>query len=220
MPEMVKLTLILLVVCLCSAAALSQTYNNTKAKIQENNDAVESLARIAVIPGAQSVTAFTAAVPQEFTSEAKNVEAEVKKSASVYTGVDKDGKVLGYAFTVSEKGFSGDIKVMVGCGKNDSGELAVTGTRVLLHTETPGLGAEMNTVAYEDVKAFGDKAVPLFQKQFIGKTASQLYLKKTDPAKGTIDSMTAATISSRAFTKAVREGIEKFRTELKEVPGE
>jgi len=203
MPEMLKLTLILLVVCLCSAGALSQTYNSTKEKIAKNRKATESIARLAVLPGATSVSIFNAD---------KSVESKTSDSAiKAFAGTDDSKKQIGYAFKVSEKGFSGDIDVMVGCAKNKKGLLAVTGTRVLRHSETPGLGAEMNTVAYSDTQKFGDKAVPKFQKQFIGKTVEQLYLKKLDPKKGTIDSMTAATISSKAFTKAVREGIETFK---------
>jgi electron transport complex protein RnfG len=210
MPEMVKLTLILLVVCLFSAAALSQTYNGTKDKIAENRKATESIARLAVLPGATAVAEFDLST---------TVEASEKNEPSllVFSGVDSSDKQIGWAFKVSEKGFSGDIDVMVGCRKNEKGLLTVTGTRVLRHSETPGLGAEMNTLAYSDVQKLGDKAVPKFQKQFIGKSVKQLSLKALDPANGTIDSMTAATISSKAFTKAVREGIEKFQAKLEEV---
>ncbi len=42
-------------------------------------------------------------------------------------------------------------------------------------------------------------------------------MKKLDPVNGTIDAMTAATISSKAFTKAVREGLLKFQNQLGEV---
>ena len=204
MPEMIKLTLILLAVCLVSAGALSQTYNGTKAKIAENRKATESIARLAVLPGATKVAAFKIAA----------VEALAMPAV---IGIDDKNKELGYAFKVTEKGFSGEIDVMVGCQKNDKGILVITGTRVLRHSETPGLGAEMNTKVYADVQKLGDNAIPKFQKQFLGKSVKELYLKKTDPKNGTIDAMTASTISSKAFTKAVREGIRKFQSQLEEV---
>ncbi len=196
MPEMMRLTLILLVVCLVSAGALSQTYESTKAKIAKNRAATEADARLAVIPGATKVVAAP--------------ELELGEKVKVFRGTDDAGKTIGYAFKVSEKGFSGVIDVMIGA-KREGNELKVAGTQVLRHSETPGLGAEMTTKAY-NVKLGAEEAIPAFQKQFVGLRTSELFLKKS--GKGKIDSITAATISSRAFTNAVRGGIEQLANKV------
>lgn len=70
-------------------------------------------------------------------------------------------------------------------------------------SETPGLGMKVT----ED----------WFQKQFSGLSQDEIWLKK-DKAEGKVDAVTAATISSRAATSAVREGLKKYKKYLSEEP--
>jgi len=105
---------------------------------------------------------------------------------------DAQNNFLGAAVkTFSNAGFSGRIELMVG--------LLVDGTinkvSVLSQSETPGLGANMVN--------------PKFKDQFIGKqpTSFKLNVKKDG---GDVDAITAATISSRAFTEAVRTACDGF----------
>jgi len=95
---------------------------------------------------------------------------------------------IGTVFQVSPMGYSGQITAV--CGLDKEGR--ITGMRVLSHTETAGLGAKITTAAFQD--------------QFKGKTIDQIALKKDDAAKGAIDAIAAATVSSRAVTRAVRAG--------------
>ena len=64
--------------------------------------------------------------------------------------------------------------------------------QVLSHTETAGLGAKITTAAWTG--------------QFKGKTRDQVVLKKDDAA-GAIDAISAATISSRAVTRAIHDAM-------------
>lgn len=196
MPELLKLTLILLIVCFVSAAALSKTYESTKEQIMENRAATEADARLAVLPGAEKIV--------------KAKELSLDKEIPVFKGLDQNDEIVGYAFKVSQKGFSGGIDIMIGARRGDEG-LVISGTRVLRHSETPGLGAEMTTRSYNEKLGAAEK-VPTFQKQFIGEEASNLFLVKS--GKGTIESITAATVSSKAFTEAVREGLKELSTKL------
>ncbi len=59
--------------------------------------------------------------------------------------------------------------------------------------ETPGLGLKATE--------------PAFCEQFKGKTAAEIRLKKNG---GTIEAITGATITSRAVTEALFEGMEKY----------
>jgi len=119
------------------------------------------------------------------------------KEFIVYKG--KKGKeTIGYAFeTYSKDGYGGTIKLMVGVDKTGK----ITGVEVLLHRETPGLGAKIEKEE--------------FKKQFIGKSLknSKFLLKKYG---GDIDQITGATISSRAFTAAIKKGLTLFKEYLKE----
>ena len=66
---------------------------------------------------------------------------------------------------------------------------------VLEANETPGLGDR------------GAKSP--FKDQFKGKKAANLEVTKNASEKDKIQAMTGATISSRAFTKGVKEAVEK-----------
>ncbi len=107
--------------------------------------------------------------------------------------VFKKEKQTGIVFRSFKKGYSGIIKPIVGVDsvgkiigvKIPKGELS----------ETPGLGMK---IAEEN-----------FLNQFRNLTADEIFLKK-DKHQGKIDAVTSATISSRAATDAVREGLLKY----------
>jgi electron transport complex protein RnfG len=71
---------------------------------------------------------------------------------------------------------------------------------VLSHAETPGLGAKMNEWFRSDI---GNRSV-------IGRNPANTEMRVTKDAGGTIDAITAATISSRAFLDALRESYKAF----------
>jgi len=101
----------------------------------------------------------------------------------------------GHVFLTQVQGYGGPITLAFGTDSDG----AVTGLRVLNHTETPGLGAKITTAQFRD--------------QFKNRRPEQLVLKKDDPAKGRIDAITGATITSRAVTKTMRSTLESFNKE-------
>ncbi len=208
----VKVVSVLVGVCLVCSMGVAGIYNATKRRIAENRTKVAREARLQVLPGAiktEKMELKLDRIKSLLDDPSLVLEDSALKTGVVeaYTGSNDKGETVGAAIEVAPVGFSGRIYMIVGVGLNHRGELVVTGTRVLRHTETPGLGAEMTTVSYADRCKYGDKAVPAFQKQFTGKTLEQIVLKKDDPSKGTIDAITAATISSRAFTRGVRAAL-------------
>ena len=106
----------------------------------------------------------------------------------VHKASDTSGKELGAAIESTTLGFGGDLKVLVGF--NPEGE--ILGYTLLEHAETPGLGAKADTWFQKDGKA-----------SIIGKNpATPLTVSKDG---GDIDAITASTITSRAFLKAVNQ---------------
>jgi electron transport complex protein RnfG len=104
----------------------------------------------------------------------------------------KDGEIVGYAFkTESNSGYNGFIEILMGI---DS-ECKITGFEIMQHGETPGLGDQ----AKKD----------FFKKQFISKSLSTFNFKVKQDG-GNVDAITAATITSRAVTGALKQGLEKF----------
>ena len=101
-----------------------------------------------------------------------------------------NGQFQGAAVKTSEGGFGGKIDMMVGFLADGT----IKGTSVLSHAETPGLGANMTGK---------------FKDQFVDKNPNtyQLIVKKDG---GDVDAITAATITSRAFSKAVDKAYKAF----------
>ena len=98
----------------------------------------------------------------------------------------KDGNIVGYAVnTYSKKGFSGNINLMAGF-KSDGTIINIT---VLEQKETPGLGTKMTE--------------PAFKNQFNDKQPAEFRMKVKKDC-GSVDAITAATISSRAFCDAIQ----------------
>jgi electron transport complex protein RnfG len=106
---------------------------------------------------------------------------------------DDCGQKLGFVALVAPRGYAGPIETLVGFNL----EGTIVGLRTATPSEglkeTPGLGVKVND--------------DWFQKQFIGKGVDGLLLKADG---GSLDAITAATISSRAVVNGVRLGLERF----------
>jgi len=104
------------------------------------------------------------------------------------------GEVAGYAMLVkAPNGFSGDFDLMVGLDSTGT----VLETYILVHQETPGLG--------DGMKKEG------FRQQFSGKNMMN-FRWKVKKDGGDVDALTAATITSRAFTRGVERALLAYRS--------
>ena len=106
----------------------------------------------------------------------------------VHKVADASGKELGAAVESTTLGFGGDLKILVGF--NPEGE--ILGYTLLEHAETPGLGAKADKWFQKDGKA-----------SIIGKNPAQPLVVSKDG--GDVDAITASTITTRAFLKAVNQ---------------
>lgn len=101
---------------------------------------------------------------------------------------------VGAAVESSALGFSDNLKVLVGF--NPEGE--ILGYTILQSSETPGLGAKADKWFQEGQK--GD---------IIGKNLSDKLLSVKKDG-GDIDAITASTITSRAFLKAINQAYQAY----------
>ena len=112
----------------------------------------------------------------------------------IYQTQDAQGQDLGAAVESVTGGFGGNMKVLVGF--NPEGQ--ILGYTLLEHAETPGLGA---------------KADRWFQKgekgDIIGKDPKEPLVVSKDG--GQVDAITASTITSRAFLKAVNNAYNAYK---------
>ena len=110
-----------------------------------------------------------------------------------------DGHEDGYAVETAVDGFGGTFRVMVGFDQEGN----ILGYEILEHQETPGLGSHM-THWFKNADKPG--------QNIIGRQATGAIAVSKDG--GDVDAITAATISSRAFLKAVNQAYaEQFGAE-------
>ena len=196
-----KLGVILMVICLAAGLSLALTDRLTSSKILEQVYQKQLRALQVVLPQAVRFSPLQKGDKVDF-----------------YRGYSSTGKVIGYAFPGKAKGYSSIIQVMVGIDLSGT----VTGIKVTEEKETPGLGD--NIVQRPSHRSFWQALAgkggeeeggrPPFQQQFVGKKPADLKVV-TGPTDRDIQSVTGATITSRAVTKAVRESLEKFLRENK-----
>ncbi len=164
----------LFVISLVAGFSLGSVYNLTKAPIAAAAAKKMEDALKTVLPDFDSISA------------GKLKSAVDNDSLQVFTAY-KAGQLSGWAVkTSSKKGFGGEIILMAGFKPDGS----IQNISVLEHKETPGLGDKMQASKSD------------FYRQFIDKNPKTFTLKVIKDG-GKVDAITAATISSRAYTEAV-----------------
>lgn len=119
-------------------------------------------------------------------SESKDIDmqGQTLKIYPIFLG----GKFIGSAVNATSTGYGGAINILVGF--NEIGE--IVGYNVISQSETPGLGSKVETWFQKGGK--GD---------VIGLNPSDPNFKVSKDG-GKIDAITASTITSRAFLKAIK----------------
>ena len=179
---LINMLVALFVITAVSGGLLGLVYGFTKDAIAEVDLKKNQAAIQAVLP-----------LEGEITYKADTLsytEAGITTTFPCNLAYDADGNFKGAAIKTSEGGFGGKIEMMVGFLADGT----IKGTSVLSHSETPGLGANMTGP---------------FKDQFVDKNPAsfKLTVKKDG---GDVDAITAATITSRAFSKAVNKAYNAF----------
>lgn len=108
---------------------------------------------------------------------------------------DQSGKPLGAAVESTTGGFGGDLKVLVGFDEQGN----ILGYTILQTAETPGLGAKAESWFQKDGKG-----------SIIGKNPSTDNLTVSKDG-GSVNAITASTITSRAFLLAVNNAYNAYK---------
>ena len=184
-----NMVLVLVGVALVVGAVLAYVNHITSGPIAQK--AEQSLA--AGIKSVMGTDELQVAAPEEVqqTFDGKAVTFVVHPCA------DTSGNSLGAAVESVTGGFGGDLKVLVGFDK----EGKILGYTILQHSETPGLGAKADTWFQKDGKG-----------SIIGKTPKDgnLHVSKDDKGGNAVDAITASTITSRAFLKAINQAYSAY----------
>ena len=172
----------LLVIAAVSGGVLGLVYGVTKDTIAQVDQKKNEAAIQAVLP-----------LDGEITYKADTLKYNYDGTDLTFPcnlAYDANGNFQGAAVKTNEGGFGGKIDMMVGFLADGT----IKGTSVLSHAETPGLGANMTGK---------------FKDQFVDKNPASYKLTVTKDG-GDVDAITAATITSRAFSKAVDKAYQAF----------
>lgn len=171
----VNMVLVLFVITAVSAAAVGYVYGITKEPIEHAKLQKKLTALGEVLPSFDN----------QPTDEVSTVQMD-GMDINIYTARE-NSEVKGYAVeSLTNSGFSGTIKIMVGFDTSGN----IVNIEVLEQAETPGLGAKL-----------ADKDNPV-KMSFVGNNPADLNMSVRKDG-GDIDAITASTISSRAYVDAV-----------------
>ena len=131
---------------------------------------------------------------------ARDFEPRTVGGRQVFVAKGEGGAPLGLVVTAGPRGYAGPIGMTLGIAPD--GTVAGLAISRLDQTETPGLGVKVTRAA--------------FREQFRGKGAGAVRLKQDG---GTVDAITAATISSRAVADGVREALGWYGENFPQGPG-
>jgi len=182
-----NMLIVLVVISAIASLSLGVVYKMTK----------ESIAKVVL---AKQTNAIRNVVP-EFNNNPLEESYTVASDGDslVFFPAKKDGNIVGIAIqTYSPKGFSGNVKVMVGFLPDGT----IYRSLVVEHKETPGLGDKM------------DRTKSSFANQFDGKNP-ETYKISVKKDGGQVDAITASTISSRAYCDALNRAYKAFKSNIK-----
>jgi electron transport complex protein RnfG len=184
--SLTNMTLVLTLVAVVMGGILAFVNHLTEGPIQQQKDK-------ALADGIKAVMVCNDLVVAEPVEVKQTVDGK-EHTFIIYNVKDAQGKDLGAAVQSTTMGFGGDLKVLVGFDSEGS----ILGYTLLEHAETPGLGA---------------KADQWFQKgqkgDIIGKSPAEPLTVSKDG--GQVDAITASTITSRAFLKAVNNAYNAYK---------
>lgn len=185
MRDYVRLTGVLLAVCVVAAALLGATNYITVDKIAEQAALANDQARRSVLSQAQEFTMLEGQEINELLAKTDYDSVREVYEAKV------DGNIIGYAIKTSPKGYGGEMEVMVGVDM----EGKVTRINVGNNNETPGLGQNATK--------------PEFQAQFTSKNWNEgvSVIKSGTPKDNEIVAIAGATITSNAVAKGVNQAL-------------
>jgi electron transport complex protein RnfG len=187
MNDMVKMILAIVIFATVACVGLAFVYDGTKVQIEANATEKLNNALSEVFPGAEKF--------EKVSTQLSATGGSGVTFGDAYSAL-KGGLVAGIAINATDAGFNDAVTALVGVGTDGK----ISGVRMLVNTDTPGLGANASNPAY-----FVDKPAKIktFYGQFDGMSVTGNIKVQKDG--GEVIAITAATITSRAVSLLVSE---------------
>ena len=211
MKNIIHYALVLFIVAGLAGVGLNRVSEATKDRIAQTKKAALADGQKIAFPGAVKF------------SDEKSFNVNGKKTG-YYEAYDSSDKLIGYVLRYGVMGYQSEVELLTGVTPDGT----IKAIKVLSQAETPGLGAEVDTLPSsgtiwkkigslfsdkKEEKKEGPPPIPAFQAQYSNKTISDLKVVKEKTDKY-IEAVSGATITSRAVTQAVREPAEAFVKEI------
>ena len=186
-PSSLRLVLTLAIAGLVSGIAIIGIYQTTLPTITANKARELREAVFKVLPGVSRMQALVyrdgriVVVPQPD-----------KDEPVIYGGYDEQGDFVGYAMPGAGPGFQDTIALLYGYLPR---EKQVVGMEILESRETPGLGDKI----YKDAHFVGEFSALSVEPEIVAVK------KGTSTQNNHVDSITGATISSKAVVRIINE---------------
>lgn len=192
--RIIKDTCILFMITIIAGCMLGFVYSITKDKIAYKQEETTELAYKQVMKGADS---FKADYSKLVSSSSKYLKNDYGKNGIEITnalGAYKNNKLKGYVIQVTDKdGFGGEIELIVGIDLQKE----IKGVEILSISETVGLGMNAKNES--------------FRNQYLNKKVDSFTVTKTGKQEDNeIDSLTGATITSKAMTNGVNGALDFY----------
>lgn len=204
--DILKNTVVLVVITLVCVAILAVVYQITKEPIEQAEIAARAEIYKTVYANAENFEQLDGS-DKLIEDSAALLESEGLGGCTVddmLLVTDSAGDTDGYVISAtSPNGYGGDIQIAIGITVDGT----LTGFDVISNSETAGLGSKCTD---ED-----------FKSQFVGKTAEQMeYTKSGATQDNQIDAISGATITTNAVIEAVNSAIVFYRQNLADTKGE
>jgi len=198
MSYFIKLGLVLLIITAIASGILAFINSFTEPIIISNQLKAQVEARKEVLPEATAFTPDSISVEKKATvrDPLKKVVKSTGNKFHYFIGIDGKENVVGYTFMAKQYGYSSEIKTMVGVNS----DLTLNRIKIIYQSETPGLGANC------EAKGFTSKYELKAKKDL-----------KVDKDGGSIASITGATITTRAITNSIQEGLINLEKAISEI---
>lgn len=171
-----NMMLSLVLICVVAAGALAGVFLLTRTSIAKQEADKQKAAVFSVLPNGGEGAVIKDTI-------------ETEKGLTVYRAYI-DSTFIGAAVKTKAMGFGGNQEIMVGFDAED----VIVNYQILKHQETPGLGDHIADWFNDSTKV---------KSYLLGRKANGSFAVSKDG--GDVDAITAATISSRAFLRAINE---------------
>lgn len=186
-----------------TAGVLALTFGATEERIRDEEKRAAQKALLEIVPASRhnnDMLADTWTIPEQ-----QLAQLGLSEASKIHIAKNSGLPVAAIIPSVAPDGYSGAIKLIVGVNLDGS----ISGARVLVHKETPGLGDKVDLNKNNWILSFNNTS--------LSSPAIEQWKVKKDG--GAFDQFTGATITPRAVVKRIKQTLEYFEANKAQILG-